>query len=244
MKTIAARSSPISAAKAAGSRALPHKTRWRPRSHRSPILLTGGPAGTSGSSIGRIVVGLGRVLERCDPQIDLGHLEAGDLDVEIEAEQRKILELLGEQPVVPGGDFGQAVVGDHEGAGLRRGEVIEAQGRHLGQAELAAGQQPAVPGDDVAVAIDQDRDIEAEGLDAVGDLPDLLFAVTTGINGVRLKLIETGGSRFSETWRRRFPPFSDRLWSISWVSPVCRMILHTGILEFGEPLEFRKRRKF
>jgi hypothetical protein len=38
-----------------------------------------------------------------------------------------------------------------------------------------------VPGDHVAIAIDQDRHIEAKGLDAFGNLPDLLFAM--GIAG-------------------------------------------------------------
>ena len=143
-----------------------------------------------GHHICRVVVGLGRVVERCDPQIDLAHLEAGDLDVEIEAEQRELLELLGQQPVVPGGDFGQPVIGDHEGAGLRRGQVIEAQCRHLGHAELAAGEQPAMPGDHIAVAVDQDRDIEAEGLDAVGDLPDLLLGVAPRVCRVRFQLVD------------------------------------------------------
>src|SRR5438309_5030777 len=42
MQTIAARSAPIRAVKAAVSRALPHKSRFRPRIQRSPILLAGG----------------------------------------------------------------------------------------------------------------------------------------------------------------------------------------------------------
>jgi hypothetical protein len=35
----------------------------------------------------------------------------------------------------------------------------------------------------VAVAIDQDRHIEAEGLDAFGNLPDLLSGVTPWVAG-------------------------------------------------------------
>ena len=97
------------------------------------------------------------------------------------------------------GDLGQPVVGDHEGAGLRRGQVIEAQRRHLGHAELAAGEQPAVPGDHVAVAIDQDRDIEAESLDAVGDLPDLLLAVAPRVGGVRSSALDSAVNDLSKT---------------------------------------------
>jgi hypothetical protein len=47
-----------------------------------------------------------------------------------------------------------------------------------------------VPGDHVVVAIDQDWDIEAEGFDAVGDLPDLLFAVAPRVSGIRLELLD------------------------------------------------------
>jgi hypothetical protein len=37
--------------------------------------------------------------------------------------------------------------------------------------------------------VDQDRHIEAEGLDAAGDLPDLLAAVSAGIGRIGLELV-------------------------------------------------------
>src|SRR5262249_50923533 len=40
----------ISAANAFSSRALPHNTRWRPSRHKSPSLLTGKPARSSGTT--------------------------------------------------------------------------------------------------------------------------------------------------------------------------------------------------
>jgi len=100
-----------------------------------------------------------------------------NLEAEIEPAERKVLELLGQQLVVPGRDLGQPVIGDHEGAGLGRSQVIEAQGGHLGDAEFAGGHEPAMPTNHVAMAVDEDRDIKTEDLDAIGDLPDLLFAV-------------------------------------------------------------------
>jgi hypothetical protein len=45
-----------------------------------------------GHGISRVVILLGHVIERGDPQIDLGHLEAGDLEAEIEPEEREVLE--------------------------------------------------------------------------------------------------------------------------------------------------------
>jgi hypothetical protein len=100
------------------------------------------------------------------------------------------LELLGQQAVVPIRDLGQAIVGNSEGSGLRRGEVIEAERRHLGPAELTTGQQPPMTRDHIVFAIDQNRNIEAEGSDAVGDFSDLLLAVPARVGGVRLQLVD------------------------------------------------------
>jgi hypothetical protein len=36
-----------------------------------------------------------QIVERCDPKVDLAHFEADDLDIEIEADQGELLELLG-----------------------------------------------------------------------------------------------------------------------------------------------------
>jgi hypothetical protein len=121
-------------------------------------------------------------------QVDLGHLKAGQLEAEIETNQEKVFELLGKQPIVPIGDLGKPIIGDHERTGLGRAQMVEAQCRHLGHAEFIRREQPPVTRDDLAIAIDQDRDIEAESFDAVGDLPDLLFAVTPRIGEIPRKL--------------------------------------------------------
>jgi hypothetical protein len=42
--------------------------------------------------------------------------------------------------------------------------VIETQRRHLAHAELTTREQPAVTGDDIVLAINQDRDIEVENV--------------------------------------------------------------------------------
>jgi hypothetical protein len=84
-----------------------------------------------GHPIGGVVV-FRRVFKGQDPQIDLGHVKTRDLEAEIEPKQREVLELFGEQPVVPGRDLGQPVVGDAESPQLSRGQVIEAQRRRRG----------------------------------------------------------------------------------------------------------------
>ena len=71
-----------------------------------------------GQHIGRVIaLPLGR--QPLDAQVNLAHFEAGRLEAEVELHGREFLELLGEQPLVPLGIFGQPVVRDHEGLGLR-----------------------------------------------------------------------------------------------------------------------------
>ena len=143
-----------------------------------------------GHVVARIVSRVGHVVECSDPQVDLAHLEPDDLDVEIQPREREVLELLRQQPIVPGRVLAEPVVSDHEGADLGWGQMIEGERWHLGPAELAAGEQSAVPADHLVVAIGQDRNVEPEGLDAVGDLPDLLFAVEPRVRGVQLQFFD------------------------------------------------------
>jgi len=72
------------------------------------------------ADIGRVGILAGLSSSEADPQVDLGHLETGDLEAEIETAEREVLELLGQQPIVPGRNLSQPVIGDHEGTGLPR----------------------------------------------------------------------------------------------------------------------------
>jgi hypothetical protein len=67
-------------------------------------------------------------------------------------------------------------------------EMIEAKCGRLGNANFATGEVPAVTHDYVTVAIDQDWDIEAESLDAVGNLPDLPLTVPAWVVWIRFEL--------------------------------------------------------
>jgi hypothetical protein len=62
--------------------------------------------------------------------------------------------------------------------------MFKADCRRLGSPQLAAGKQPPMTGDNLEVGVDQNRDIESEGLDAAGDLPDLLAGVLTGVGRI------------------------------------------------------------
>ena len=132
-----------------------------------------------GDGIGRVVVG--RDIEALNAEVDLAHVEADRLKAEVQVQGREILQALREELIVPAGVLGQAVVGDHVRPSLGRAQVFEADRRHLGPAEQATGFEAAVAGDELAVAVDQDRHVEAEGLDAAGDLLNLALGVSTRV---------------------------------------------------------------
>ena len=94
---------------------------------------------------------------------------------------------------VPPGIEGKLVVGDDIGPPLRRIKVGEAQRRDALHPEQLGGFHPAVPGDDLVVIADQHRIREAEPVNAVGDLPDLLLGVGAGIAQIRLQAPDSHG---------------------------------------------------
>src|SRR5438477_13130033 len=101
----------------------------------------------------RFGIGIGRILGRRlaiefgDLEVDLAHLEADDLDAEIELGKREVLELLGEEPLVPLGGLGEPVVGDHQSSALGLAETVDLDRRDLGPAEFATRQYPTMAGD-------------------------------------------------------------------------------------------------
>ena len=144
------------------------------------------------------IVGSGLRRGQCylDRQVDLGHPETGDLQAEIEGELGKFAQLLAEQTVVPVGNFGQAVVGDHEGAGLGLAQVIEADGRDFGVPKLPAGKQSPVAGDDLETGINEDRHVEAECSDTLSDLPDLFGRVPARVARIGFELVDRAVNDF------------------------------------------------
>ena len=126
-------------------------------------------------------------VESGDQRIDLGRLEARDLDVEVEVDGRERLQLNRQEFLVPARELRQAVVRDEVGAPLRLVQIANANRGHLGQPEPLRRLQPGVPGHHLAALVDQDRIGEAERADAVGDPPDLPFTMGPRIARVGLE---------------------------------------------------------
>src|ERR1700722_1504188 len=118
-------------------------------------------------------------------QIDLGGLEARQLDFEVKIDQG--LQLDRQDVTVPAGFLGQAVAGKDVRAFLGLRQVGQPHGRHGLQAQQLGGSYPPVSGDDLAVAVDEHRIDEAETLNALADLADLLLGVGPGVAGIGLE---------------------------------------------------------
>ena len=76
---------------------------------------------------------------------------------------------------------------------LCRREMRQLDHRHLGHAELACGEQPAVASDHAVIAIDQDRIGPAEFHDARRELRNLCVAVRAWISCVRNQRLDPAG---------------------------------------------------
>ena len=85
---------------------------------------------------------------------------------------------------------GELVIRDQVGPLLRLAQVLEADHRHLGEAELARREQPAVTGEDAALLVDQHRVGPAELDHGRRDLIDLRLAVRARIPLVRAQAVD------------------------------------------------------
>ena len=132
-------------------------------------------------------VGLGLVVVVLDDEIDFGDLEAGDRQVELRRDFEQSFELDGEDFRVPAGLLCQPVVGNDVGPLLGLGHVRQADRRHVGQPKQLRRFDATVAGEDDEVFVDEDRIVEAERRDAVGDLPDLPARMRARIAWVRLE---------------------------------------------------------
>ena len=120
-----------------------------------------------------------RLASVVEDEVDLGKAEPGQRHVEFEVDQP--LQLDCEDLAVPAGVQRQLIVGNHICPPLGLGEVRQRHGWHRGQAEQPGRHHPTVPRDDLARVADQHRVSKPEPRDAVGDLPNLLLAVGSGV---------------------------------------------------------------
>jgi hypothetical protein len=143
-----------------------------------------------GLKLRRGVVGDGKVRpEVMQNGVDLGRVEAGQHEI-----KTLLLEQLGqlgelpcEDVAVPTGVLAELVVGDCEQALLRVGEPDGLDRRHHLQAEQLRCREPAMPGQDHVLLVDDDRLEIAGAPDARGDPLHLALGALAGVARVGLQ---------------------------------------------------------
>ena len=109
--------------------------------------------------------------------VDLDRLEASDGKVQalLDEELGKLRKLDVKALPVPARIFGDLVVCQEQCALLGLAQPFEHDHRHLVKVEINRGRMATMPQQDCVLLIDYQRDHEAEGNNAIGDLADLLF---------------------------------------------------------------------
>ena len=120
-----------------------------------------------------------------DQQVDLDGVEGGQLDLEVIGDQQ--LDLVAQQAHVPAGQQGQLVVGQDIGPFGGLGETRDDAGGHRCEIEALGNLPACFARQNDAVLIDQDGIGDAEIVDALFELEELLGAVTARVVGPGLE---------------------------------------------------------
>jgi hypothetical protein len=110
--------------------------------------------------------------------------------VEVEALVAQPSQLFRQQRIIPARLQRELVVGDQIRPLLGLAQLVEPNHRHLGEPELARGEQPAVTGEDAALLVNQHRVRPPEFHHARRDLIDLRLAVRARIALVRAQPVD------------------------------------------------------
>jgi hypothetical protein len=81
-------------------------------------------------------------------------IKTGHLEIKIEVDTCKLLQCFAEQPAVPGGNFGQAIIGDRNCPALGIGEMIETDGRDFGKPTMFCGEDTSMASGEIDLRIE------------------------------------------------------------------------------------------
>lgn len=122
-----------------------------------------------------------RLLLPCQVEGEIHLRQTEPRQLQLEASIDELLELDGQQFLVPACVDRQLIVGERVGLHLLRRQVSKRHHGDLVNAEEFGRGGAAMPGDDPALIIDQDGIGEAEALNRVRDLADLLATMGSGV---------------------------------------------------------------
>jgi len=113
--------------------------------------------------------------------IDLAHLEAAELETDFGRKLQDLRELDRERLAVPGGIVGDPIERQPERPQLGLGQVGNTDRRHLGETQLPCCQHQPPARNDTLLGVDQDRQDEAEPIEARRELAHLLRRMLAGL---------------------------------------------------------------
>ena len=141
------------------------------------------------------VHGVGRIravlLEIADDLVDFDGLEARDRNVQlfIDEELSQLGQLNGKAFPIPARVLGNLIVGKQQGTLFRFAQPFQHDHWYLAEAKKFCGRKATVSRDDHRVLVDQQRDREAVGDDAVGDLADLLLRMRPCVTWIGFEFV-------------------------------------------------------
>jgi hypothetical protein len=134
-------------------------------------------SGPAGGVCGAITGGV-------EDEVSFGQREARDRHIESEVNQP--LELDCQDFLIPAGVERQLVVGEYVGPPLIGRHGLDTHARHRRHIQNLGSFDTAMPRQNHVLGVDKDGICEAEGPDAVCDLPDLFARMPSGIARVGL----------------------------------------------------------
>ena len=149
--------------------------------------------------------------EITEQAVDLGGLEASDLNIEAALRQQvsKLAQLSGKQLVVPPRVQRNFVVGQRQRALLGLAQIRQRHYRDVRQSKLERRQVATVPRKDRPVLVGKDRVSPAKPLDAVDDLFDLLLWVGPRISRMGAKIADRIQTSRMGSYRKPLKPNSN-----------------------------------
>jgi hypothetical protein len=117
----------------------------------------------------------GRLTRLVKDEVNDGSFESSEFDREIEVNQS--LQFDGQKLPIPSGHLGKPVIGQNIGSLFGVAEMGQLHCGHALNAKQLCGLDPAMPGNDLLLIVNENRIVEAESLDAVRNLADLLLGV-------------------------------------------------------------------
>jgi hypothetical protein len=120
-----------------------------------------------------------------EKDVDLGNLEPADLELELRRQFQDLGQFERECLAVPGGILRDPIERQSQRPQLGLGQVRQANRRHCGKTQVPGREHQPPAGDNPPLRVDQDRQHEAEPIEARREFAHLVRRVVAGLAAQR-----------------------------------------------------------